>query len=414
MNLSFIILLGVFLIIALRKIGGFPVKIWQAMLAGAFLVILTGELHPLAALQAIDWDVMVFLLGMFLVGEGFILSGYLRTLAYQTLQGIRSGQGLVAALLLIAGVGSALFMNDTLAIVGTPLVLQLAKEHRLYPRLLLITLAVAITTGSVMSPIGNPQNLLIAIQGPVPSPFLTFLQYLAIPTGLNLVVAFLVLRVMLPGAFHAEPLSHTPIPLADTSLARLVQGSMVILATGIGLKIMSVAMGWPLDIRLSALATGAALPILLLSPHRLTLLRRVDWTTLIFFAAMFVLMASVWKTGIFQQWTARTQLDLQHVPSVLGFSIVLSQFISNVPLVALSLPLLGDGHSSVIALMALAAGSTIAGNLLILGAASNVIIIQRAEQEGHSLTFWEFARIGIPLTGLQTLIYAVYLGWLTG
>ncbi|MCA9468669.1 MAG: hypothetical protein KC643_24955, partial [Nitrospira sp.] len=117
MNLSFIILLGVFLIIALRKIGGFPVKIWQAMLAGAFSVILTGELHPLAALQAIDWDVMVFLLGMFLVGEGFILSGYLRTLAYQALQGIRSGQGLVAALLLIAGVGSALFMNDTLAIV---------------------------------------------------------------------------------------------------------------------------------------------------------------------------------------------------------------------------------------------------------------------------------------------------------
>ena len=69
MNLSFSILLGVFLIIALRKIGGFPVKIWQAMLAGAFLVILTGELHPLAALQAIDLDVMVFLLGMFLVGE---------------------------------------------------------------------------------------------------------------------------------------------------------------------------------------------------------------------------------------------------------------------------------------------------------------------------------------------------------
>jgi Na+/H+ antiporter NhaD/arsenite permease-like protein len=60
--------------------------------------------------------------------------------------------------------------------------------------------------------------------------------------------------------------------------------------------------------------------------------------------------------------------------------------------------------------MALAAGSTIAGNLTILGAASNVIIIQNAEKQGETLTFWEFARVGLPLTILQV---AVYWAWLS-
>jgi len=168
MNPSLGILLGVFVVIACRKVGRIPVRIWQAMLAGAVLVVLTGQIHPLNAVRAIDADVMIFLFGMFVVGEALILSGYLSSLAYRVLHGIRSTQGLVAALLILAGLGSALLMNDTLAIVGTPLVLQLAREHRLNPQLLLMTLAVAITTGSVVSPIGNPQNLLIAIEGPVP------------------------------------------------------------------------------------------------------------------------------------------------------------------------------------------------------------------------------------------------------
>jgi Na+/H+ antiporter NhaD/arsenite permease-like protein len=59
--------------------------------------------------------------------------------------------------------------------------------------------------------------------------------------------------------------------------------------------------------------------------------------------------------------------------------------------------------------MALAAGSTIAGNLTILGAASNVIIIQNAEKQGETLTFWEFLRVGLPLTIANVLVYALYL-----
>jgi Na+/H+ antiporter NhaD/arsenite permease-like protein len=77
--------------------------------------------------------------------------------------------------------------------------------------------------------------------------------------------------------------------------------------------------------------------------------------------------------------------------------------------VALYLPVLQHTGDPILAKMALAAGSTIAGNLLILGAASNIIIIQNAERQGETISFWEFARVGIPLTLAQTICYWLYL-----
>ncbi|MDH4194740.1 MAG: SLC13 family permease [Nitrospirota bacterium] len=414
MNLSLLILFAVFGVIAARKIGRVPVKIWHAMAAGALLVLVTGQISPSGAMQAIDLDVMVFLFGMFVVGEGLILSGYLSALAYRILHRVTSADGLVLTLLFGAGLTSAVLMNDTLAIVGTPLVLRLAREHRLEPRLLLMTLAVAVTTGSVLSPIGNPQNLLIAVDGPVPSSFVTFLQALALPTLLNLLLAYVVLRIMWPTAFHATTLVHSEVVIRDHALARLARLALFLLLGLIALRIACVALAVPLEFRLSYLAMAAALPLLVFSRRRVELLRRMDWSTLLFFASMFVLMASVWQTGVFQGWTAHLQMDLTSLPSILGLSIVLSQLISNVPLVALYLPLVSEAPGSLPALLALAAGSTIAGNLCILGAASNVIIIQRAEQEGHTLSFVTFAWIGVPLTILQTLVYAVYLQWVLG
>jgi Na+/H+ antiporter NhaD/arsenite permease-like protein len=124
---------------------------------------------------------------------------------------------------------------------------------------------------------------------------------------------------------------------------------------------------------------------------------------------MFILMASVWNSGIFQKVLNSTNLKLTSVPVIMGISIILSQFISNVPLVALYLPMLMQMGVGTTGLMALAAGSTIAGNFSILGAASNVIIIQNAEQKSkETLTFWEFVRIGVPLTIINILVYWLF------
>jgi Na+/H+ antiporter NhaD/arsenite permease-like protein len=128
---------------------------------------------------------------------------------------------------------------------------------------------------------------------------------------------------------------------------------------------------------------------------------------------MFVLMKSVWLTGFFQSTIVSLNLNITSIPMILIISVLVSQFISNVPLVALYLPMLTHAGASVKEMVALAAGSTIAGNLFILGAASNVIIIQNAERKsGETLTFFEFARIGIPLTITNVLSYWIFLSLL--
>jgi len=136
----------------------------------------------------------------------------------------------------------------------------------------------------------------------------------------------------------------------------------------------------------------------------------VDWSTLAFFAGMFVLMRAVWDTGFFQELISGSGADISGLGPIMAVSVGLSQFISNVPLVALYLPMLQHAGAGTPELMALAAASTFAGNLFILGAASNVIIIQNAEKKaGETITFLEFARVGVPLTFINAIIYWVFL-----
>jgi Na+/H+ antiporter NhaD/arsenite permease-like protein len=161
------------------------------------------------------------------------------------------------------------------------------------------------------------------------------------------------------------------------------------------------------DFNLSLLALLSASPVLL-SRKRIEILRNIDWTTLVFFASMFVLMESVWISGTCQELLCKLSPQLGSVTMILILSIGLSQLISNVPFVALYLPAMGSAVSQE-QMMALAAGSTIAGNLLILGAASNVIIIQNAEKEGETISFVEFFRIGALITFLDAIIYFIFI-----
>ncbi len=406
---SIVVLGVVFLLIAVRKIGGVSFRIWQVMLLGATAVLLAGEITPMEALASIDIDVMLFLFGMFVVGEALTMSGYLYHVASRFFSRAESVHHLVLLILIGAGTLSALLMNDTLAIVGTPLMLYLARRHGISPKLLLLALAFAVTTGSVASPIGNPQNLLIALSGNIENPFIAFPLYLAIPTAISLLMTYGFLRLMFRDEFHPAVLVHSREEIHDSRLAALSRISLILLILLIGVKVGLAILTPEVDIRLTWIALAAALPVLAGSGRRVEVLRRIDWPTLAFFAGLFVLMASVWQTGVFQAVVSGSSIDLSAVPVIATLSVIVSQFISNVPFVALSLPVLKILGTSTPAMMALAAGSTIAGNMLILGAASNVIIIQAAEKDGETLTFGEFARVGVPLTIAQTAIYILFL-----
>jgi Na+/H+ antiporter NhaD/arsenite permease-like protein len=406
-----IITLGVvFILIAVRQVGRFRLGIWQIMLFGAVVVLVTEQISPGDALHAINLDVMLFLFGVFLIGRALEESGYLGHIAGRLFGRARSMDSLVLLILFGMGILSAFLMNDTLAIIGTPVMLSLAGRTGAPPRLLLLSLAFAITIGSVTSPIGNPQNLLVALHGGVHNPFITFVKYLLAPTLVNLLLAYLLLRLFYRGQFHERPVEISPEPVRDASLAKLARVSLVVLVVLIFARIITVLLGLQIDFRLTYIALVAALPVLAFTPWRPGLLKRLDWPTLIFFAAMFVLMQSVWDSGLFQSLIKSTGVELTSTGTIMAVSVLLSQLLSNVPLVALYLPLLTQGGVMTKGMMALAAGSTIAGNLTILGAASNVIIIQNAEKRrGPALTFLEFVRIGAPLTALNAAVYWAFL-----
>jgi Na+/H+ antiporter NhaD/arsenite permease-like protein len=226
----------------------------------------------------------------------------------------------------------------------------------------------------------------------------------------NLFLAYLLLRLFYRKHFNGKREPYAEETIKDQRLAMLSRISLILLVVMVAAKIVTVLLNLSVDFKLTYIALISALPVLVFTPRRPGILKRMDWYTLVFFAAMFVLMQSVWDTGFFQSVINGTYLNLASTGVILGVGVVISQLISNVPLVALYLPVLLQLGATTKEMIALAAGSTIAGNLSILGAASNVIIVQNAEKRsGVTLTFLEFVRIGVPLTALNVLVYWLFL-----
>jgi len=373
------------------------------MLGGALAVLLLGQITPLEALLSINTDVMLFLFGMFIVGEAMDRSGYLPALADRLFHRAHTREQFILFILLGMGLLSALLMNDTLAIIGTPLVIAYACRFGVHPKTALLALCFAVTIGSVMSPIGNPQNLLITTYSQISQPFWVFLIYLGIPTLVNFLVAYVILTRFSPVEGGECQSEITENVIMDQELAKLCRGSLAVILLLIVVRVIS----GPGFIPLAVIALAGAAPVIIFSRERGSVIRSIDWPTLVFFVSMFVLMQSVYLTGFFQSSVDFTAI--QSIPLILGASVLFSQFISNVPFVALFQPLIVQQGISIRGMMALAAGSTIAGNLTILGAASNVIIVQNAEKRGYTLTFWEFFRIGLPLTIANCAVYWAFL-----
>src|SRR3989344_7889458 len=298
MIIPMLVLAVIFLLIAIRQIGKFRLEIWQIMLFGAIAVLITGQISLLDAARSVNLEVMLFLFGMFIIGQALEASGYLSHLSYKLFKNAKSAEHLLLFILFGGGIASAFLMNDTIAIIGTPIVLLLARKHCLPAKPLLLTLAFAVTIGSVMSPIGNPQNLLIALNSGIKNPFVTFTSHLFVPTMINLALTYFVLKLFFKGSFHNKKLNHSEEPVKNKTLARASKISLIMVILLISLKIAIVFFRPELEFRLTYIALLSCAPVLIyrLFSKNYHIITRVDWQTLIFFAAMFILMESVWET----------------------------------------------------------------------------------------------------------------------
>jgi Na+/H+ antiporter NhaD/arsenite permease-like protein len=421
--------LAIFAIVYVLIVGRikFRVPIWVAMSIGALLVVLFQVIDIESAIKSIQIDVILFLFGMFSIVSSLDRSGLLKVVATKMLAKAKTPELLLMAFVVGMGLLSAFLVNDTIALVGIPLVIYVSKHLGTRPVVLLLSLAFGITIGSAMTPIGNPQNLLIAVQSGISLPFTNFIKFLAIPTILNLFVTWYILKIYFKKDLLQMSVNYKnnnileSIPIEDPKLAKI---SLVVLLLTISGFFASEILSFLhiFDLRISLVSLIGAMTLYAASSRRLEILKSVNYHILVFFAAMFVLTSALWSSGAIS-------LFLKHLPMpnpenvfqsstvISVYSTTVSQVLSNVPFVALYSQVMSAGGftgSHIVQWMMLACSSTIAGNLTILGAASTIIIIQAAESRGvKAFTFLEFFKIGIVITLVNVVIYylfVVYLG----
>src|SRR2546422_9589245 len=164
-----------YVLISARKVGVLKIERPAAAMLGAALMIVLGVVGPLDALQAINVNVLILLLGMMLLVAGLDACGFFNYLSHLIARRARTQAELLAALMVVAAVLSALVLNDTIALLMTPIVVQACRAMGLDPVPFLVGEGIAVNVGSVATEIGNPQNAYIGIQSRIP-----FVEYAAI------------------------------------------------------------------------------------------------------------------------------------------------------------------------------------------------------------------------------------------
>jgi Na+/H+ antiporter NhaD/arsenite permease-like protein len=424
-----------------RRIGTRQIPIWVSMVAGAVLMIATLSISPIDAFRAIDFSVLGFLFGMLVITAGFEKSGLINYLVLWILSRTKSVDGIVLAVIIGSGVLSAFFVNDTMALLWTPIVLGIATKIGLKEKkALLIPLAFGITIGSTFTPIGNPQNVLVALDSAMQRPFASFIEFLAIPTFLSLALVYYICKSKLffgqflsqstleNGTFARQELENPSSAISDWALAKQSALVLILLLISFGIAEafpsiqsfgISVA-GVKIGITISSLALLFGIVLLIISPKREYLLVSFSWSVIVFFAGMFVVMSAVWNSGLGKDLLNALPSpvygnNMQSVSAIMPVSIILSQILSNVPFVQLysfQMHNLGFNSTTVIPWLAVAAGSTLAGNLTVLGAVSNVIIIDSAEsRKEKAFGLLEFMKYGSLITLVTALIFTAFLAF---
>ena len=415
-------------VIARQLLGRGP-SVWTIFLAGAFLTVATGALSVAGAESALAGaaPVLLFLFSLFLFAGALERAGALDHLARWIVGRADRAENLPAVVFVGFGVLSAFLVNDALVLIGVPLVFSVARRVRTDPRPLLLTLGFAVTVGSVLTPFGNPQNLLVAVGSGLADPVTTFLRYLLLPTVVNLAVgAWYLRRVFGPGVapgrdrLDAGPEEAPPLFPPSGWGARLYRSPVLYVFPGtllvaITLDLASAISHGPTVPLWETTGAGAIL-LLLLSPGRRPIVERVDWTILLLFVGLFVVVASAVRGGVVGSVESHFPIPgpgapLASLAAIMGTSVLGAQVVSNVPWVGLQIPILaglGFGPGTPVAWVALAAASTLAGNVTLLGAASNLIVVELAEKEGVSIRLGTFVRYGLPLSAIcLTVVFAL-------
>jgi Na+/H+ antiporter NhaD/arsenite permease-like protein len=396
--IALVALAGTYLGLALGRLPFFRVDRTGVAIIGGAIVVVSGLLPWDRAVAAVDAHTLVLLFGMMIVAAYLRLSGFFRLVTYAAVRRAHTPVGLLALIIVAAGVLSALFVNDVVCLVMAPIVLDLVRRLQLPPAPYLIALATAANVGSVATLTGNPQNMLVgSFSGISYRAFLLREAPVAV-IGLALVFAviWLAYRRRLPAALPAAPLDERGAVHRALMFKTVAAVSVMLVAFLAGVPIALVAIG------------GAAYCLLTRRVNPDKVYREIDWGLLVLFTGLFVVIGGVEAAGLAGEILGGAAAAGLYRPAVLTVvTAVLSNLVSNVPAVLLFKTVIPTFGEPARAWLLLAMASTLAGNLTILGSVANLIVVEQARGAGVQIGFLEYSRVGVPVTVLTLLV-----GWL--
>lgn len=385
--------------VALGRLPGLRLDRTGAAVVGAAFMVALRVVTPEEAYAFVDLGTLVLLFGTMVLVANLRLAGFFRWAGVQVARGARTPRQLLAGLIVVAGLLSALFVNDTVCLALTPLVLELASATGVRATPYLVALATASNIGSVATLTGNPQNMLVGVASHIP--YARFFGALAPTAAAGLALDFLVIawvyRRDLAQPFHARP--HPRVKVHRFLMAKALAAALVM----VGFFFAGA------HLPMVALTAGATL---LLTRRVKTdkVLREVNWNLLLLFAGLFVVVGAARTSGLTAAVFELLHAREAHTPAAFAtLTALLSNLVSNVPAVLLFTPLVPHFPDPERAWLLLAMASTFAGNLTLLGSIANLIVAEGARRQSP-LGFVEYLKAGVPVTLLTLALGVVLLG----
>jgi Na+/H+ antiporter NhaD/arsenite permease-like protein len=382
--------------------GGLPyLRLDRAGIAiiGAAMIVAAGVLTFEEAVRAIDFNTIILLFGMMMVAANLRLAGFFVIVSDHIKRRFNNPVLLLAAVIMVSGVLSAVYVNDTICIFFTPFVLEMTSALSLNPVPYLIALVTSSNIGSVATITGNPQNMLIGVFSGIP--YATFAGRLvpvaAICLALNFVVVYLVYRGKL---IASEPVP--PILVNNVVHKPLLYKTLIVTVIMFGCFFAGH--------NISMVAVTAAALLLItrrIKPDKVY--HYINWNLLMMFSGLFIVIHAVEKTGLSAMFfDLAMKLNMQNESVFCVVTTLISNLVSNVPAVILFKPMMSHfpGNPDKFWLL-LAMSSTFAGNLTIIGSVANLIVVEQSKNHVR-ISFVEYLKVGIPLT-ILTLIIGIIL-----
>lgn len=392
------IFLVTYILISGRRLKVLPLNRPAAAVLGTVLMVACGVMTPEQAYDAVDYDTLVLLLGMMLISAYLFLAGFFDWAADWILRSAKDARQLLLYLICASGILSALLVNDTVCLMLTPLVVTVMVRGKLPLTPYLLALAMSANLGSAATLVGNPQNMIIGKLSGIP--FLRFSASLLPAATMGLAVQYLVLRIgfrRVLGEAQIHRPESPPRPLDKRLLAfTLVVLGLVFIGFVAGLNLPWTALG------------GSALLMVIARRDTHEVLKLVDWHLLVFFAALFVVVEGLSGTGLPDQIYSKVQgvfggTSTSQAWNLAWFSALGSNVFSNVPFVLVAGKWVSRFADPELMWKVMALATTFAGNLTLLGSVANIIVVESAR--GHvEIGFWDYARYGIPVTIVTTLL----------